>query len=425
LAREKWRCTTCRVVFSPLDEQLGLTQEGYSPGVVRGVVRQGGPCPSFADAARDLRELLDLRISPAHVRRLCERVGAEYAAARDAEVEAFRADRLGPAVGSAPAVAVVMLDGGRVQARAADGGRGVTGAGWKETRVGCCPSMASTEKAVDPQPDPPSKFLEPVAVARLASELKTRGGAAARRSRVEPRPPGPPRRRRSGRPRARPRALVRTVVATMADRDTFGYPVAAEVQRRLGEASRKACVCDGQKWNGSPFAVHLLPWGFIGILDVIHLVSYLYAAADREPGWAVYERWLRWAWAGHVDQVRTELERAAARLGRPPDGAKEDDPRAVVSEAFGYLTNNRDRMNDPEYRRRGLPISRAPVESVIKPVNRRVKGTEKFWLTAGAEAVLQVRAAILSEDNRSQRYATKPRPRGRAVGNNRLTGRTK
>jgi len=37
-------------------------------------------------------------------------------------------------------------------------------------------------------------------------------------------------------------------------------------------------------------------------------------------------------------------------------------------------------MNYPEYRRLGLPISSAPVESVIKPLNRRVKGSEKFWL---------------------------------------------
>lgn len=396
------------------------------------VVRQGGQCPSFADAARDLRELLDLSISPAHVRRLCERVGAEYAAARDADVASFRADALPAAVGSAPAVAAVMLDGGRVQTRVAEGSRGVTGPKWKETKVACCLSMASTEKAVDPQPDPPSKLLEPVAVARLAAELKARGGVAARRSHAEPRSSGsPPRRRRAGRRRrARPRPLVRTVVATMADSDTFGYQVATEVQRRrLGEAARKACVCDGQKWNWAVFALHLLPWGFVGVLDVIHLVSYLYAAAhaaaDKEAGWAVYERWLRWAWSGQVGLVLTELHRAAARLGAPPEGVKEDDPRAVVSEAVGYITNNRERMNYPEYRRQGLPISSAPVESLIKQVNRRVKGTEKFWLTAGAEAVLQIRAAILSGDDRSQRYATRPRPRGRAVGNNRLKGRTK
>ena len=60
------------------------------------------------------------------------------------------------------------------------------------------------------------------------------------------------------------------------------------------------------------------------------------------------------------------------------------------------------------------------MESVIKQLNRRVKGTEKFWAEGGAEAVLQVRAAYPSEDGRAERYAAKPRPRGRAVGAGRL-----
>ncbi|MBI1916298.1 MAG: histidine kinase [Planctomycetes bacterium] len=78
------------------------------------------------------------------------------------------------------------------------------------------------------------------------------------------------------------------------------------------------------------------------------------------------------------------------------------------------------RMNYPEYRRLGLPISSAPVESVIKQINRRVKGSEKFWLEQGAEAVLQVRAAYLSEDGRAERYWQRPRPYRRAVGSGRL-----
>jgi hypothetical protein len=35
---------------------------------------------------------------------------------------------------------------------------------------------------------------------------------------------------------------------------------------------------------------------------------------------------------------------------------------------------------------------------VIKQWNRRVKGSEKFWLEQGGEGILQVRAAYLSED---------------------------
>ncbi len=61
-----------------------------------------------------------------------------------------------------------------------------------------------------------------------------------------------------------------------------------------------------------------------------------------------------------------------------------------------------------------------PVESVIKQWNRRVKGSEKFWLQGGAEAILQVRTAYLSEDDRAERYWARPRPDARAVGSGRL-----
>ena len=70
------------------------------------------------------------------------------------------------------------------------------------------------------------------------------------------------------------------------------------------------------------------------------------------------------------------------------------------------------------FRREGLPITSAPVESLIKQFNQRVKGTEKFWNKGGAECVLQVRAAYLGDDDRGERFHEQ-RPRGRAVGRNR------
>jgi hypothetical protein len=36
-------------------------------------------------------------------------------------------------------------------------------------------------------------------------------------------------------------------------------------------------------------------------------------------------------------------------------------------------------MNYPDYRRQGLPVSTSMIESLIKEMNYRVKGTEKFW----------------------------------------------
>ncbi len=47
----------------------------------------------------------------------------------------------------------------------------------------------------------------------------------------------------------------------------------------------------------------------------------------------------------------------------------------------------------------GLPITSSHIESTIKQINRRVKGTEKFWSEGGAEALLQLAADYLSETN--------------------------
>jgi hypothetical protein len=62
-------------------------------------------------------------------------------------------------------------------------------------------------------------------------------------------------------------------------------------------------------------------------------------------------------------------------------------------------------MDYPRYRREGLPITSSPMESLIKQINHRVKGSEMFWNAPhGAEAILQLRAASLSEDDRLDRH---------------------
>jgi hypothetical protein len=115
----------------------------------------------------------------------------------------------------------------------------------------------------------------------------------------------------------------------------------------------------------------------------------------------------RACWQGRVAEVVEELEKQQAALGRPPPGEElaANDPRRVVAEALSYLGNNAERMNDPEYRRQGLPTTSSLVESRVGEFNARVKGKEKFWnRPGGAEAILQVRAALLSEDGRLPRH---------------------
>jgi hypothetical protein len=407
-----------------------LGTEGYSPTVLAKAVRQASKEYSFAEASADLRELAEIEISPTHLQRLSERVGEEWEELRDEEVEKFRERRLERDYKEPPRGATaVMLDGGRAQTRADDAGRGVSDPGWRESKVACCLSIETKTHAVDPQPEPPAKFLEPTIAARLASEVKRRSRPAIERSAGDHQANQATKKKAKKKSKRRKRVKkyprVRTVIATMENSETFGWQVAAEVHRRgLDRATRKACVCDGQAYNWSIYEMHLLPAGFIAVLDFLHLLAYLHDAAyalggaDEARSWKTYQQWLRWAWSGKAGTLLSALRAAVAAL--KAKGSTAAARRKTLEETLTYVTNNRQRMNYPGYRCLGLPVSSAPVESTIKQINRRIKGSEKFWLEGGAEAILQLRAAQLSDDDRWKRYWARPRKHRRAVGTGRL-----
>ena len=62
----------------------------------------------------------------------------------------------------------------------------------------------------------------------------------------------------------------------------------------------------------------------------------------------------------------------------------------------------------------GIPPSGAARESLLKEINQRGKGTEKFWCEAGAEPIRQRRADFLSHDQ--AREACWPRRQARETG---------
>ena len=152
------------------------------------------------------------------------------------------------------------------------------------------------------------------------------------------------------------------------------------------------------------------------ILDFIHAIQYVYSAAmalssDDVAGWTLYVKHVTMCWTGQVEQVIEELKSACWERGVDlSENIAADDPLKPVTDAMRYLGNNLKRMDYPRYRRLGLPVTIAPMESLIKQMNARVKGTEMFWDDPeGAESILHIRAAALSEDGRLDDYlATRP-----------------
>jgi hypothetical protein len=151
-------------------------------------------------------------------------------------------------------------------------------------------------------------------------------------------------------------------------------------------------------------------------------MSYVYGAAkalgtDLGTGWKLYKEWITWTWQGKVALVIEKLRERQQEEGLPLKGESESSVRSVLAKTLRYLENNQDKMKYDEYRKAGLPIVSSLVESMVKQISRRVKGTEKFWGEEGAEAVLQLRADYLSDDDimadfwkRRQTAATGQRP---------------
>lgn len=423
--------------FSLLDDRLGLRTEGYSPALVGKIEYAGGQCP-FDQAAEMLGRLSELSISGMHVQRITERLGRERAEERDRQVEQFQTGRLSAAHVEPPAVVAVHVDAGKTQVRCDGGGRGVHDPQWADTKVACFETYAPKLDDGDPQPEPPAAFLDRPTVMRLCQEIKqVRNDPSTRPTEKPPKAKEKAKEKKEkkegraeesavekvGR-QTRRRRLLRTAVATMQSVIGFAAMVGAEAQRRgFYRATCGAFIGDGGNWIG-PMGQELFP-GWAQVLDFIHLLVHLYQAAcaasagRAERAWRLYERLLRAAWAGQAQTVLELLREQSERIGLPPAAARPDDPRKIVAGTLAYVGQNAGRMDYPRYRRLGLPVTSAAVESLVKQFNQRIKGSEKFWLQGGVEAVLQVRAAYLSEDGRADDFHAR-RPRGHAVGQHRL-----
>jgi len=387
---------------------LGLDARELSPGLGERIVFAAGETRSFERAVLVLDKVGDAQVSDNTVQRVTGDVGRELAERRDASPRSAAALAQRPE--APPALAVVECDGGRFRMREPGHGRGVhlAGEGWRETKNACLISATRQTFDADPQPEPPACFLDPQHVAKIA---ETEALSVAASPATEP-PTRAALEASDHSPAAdqeqdwRPQRLVRTVVASVKSAREFGRQMAREAQRRrFFEAPAKTFLGDGLAWNWTIWKAHFRD--YTPILDFIHPLSYLFLAAkavhpaQAENAWSQYTAWMRGCWQGDVDQVLEELRQWQIQLGEPPAKAPPTDPRQIVASTITYLSNNRPRMNYPAYRQAGLPITTAWMESLVKEMNYRVKGTEMFWNDPdGGEAILQVRAATLSDDGR-------------------------
>jgi len=399
----------------------------YSPAVQQKIVYAGANNGSFDKARQDLAELAELDVGAKQVERLCRRIGAERCAERDESVRVYQHKPLverkrAPEGVPAPAVVAVSVDGGRLQIWERTEQAAVAcplspsettdepeskGSHWREDKIGLLMTLQSEVSASDPCPEIPETFVDPTRILKLARELKKQPALGEDSVRDSGEPETAQEALQDHPKWAPPEVLEKRMLGSRCPWPEFG-PKLAQAAWSAGfyEAPRQAFVADGSDNNWTIWREHFS--SFVGVLDFIHALSYVFAAAVAgrkfTEGWAGYVQWITWIWQGQVEQVVAALATRQVELGLPTEAESETSPRQIVARALGYLQNHKERMRYPEYRRQGLPITSSYVESTVKQFNRRVKGTEKFWTEAGAEAVLQLRADYLSDDKPLLRF---------------------
>lgn len=412
-------------------------EDTVSPRVLAKMIAAGTSGASFQDASRALEELANLSISDERVRRACGQVGRDRIEEQARLQEAFSRKSLPeqsfgkPADVEPPQLACVMADGGRYQLfdrgkHAPHGCSARKGEHWKESRIGLLARMSGEQHATDPQPTLPASLRYHALAEKLAqigktgnkcvpaalcsgaaeaacgSEATVAEGVADADSHDEV--PGLP----------RPTLEQRSVIASRHSWEEFGPLLESQAwYRGFAAAERKVFVSDGSASIEKLQQTHFSHYE--SVLDLLHALSYSLAAAraicaDEPAAEQQYDVWAAMIWEGRVAEVIDELTGHEARLGPPPPDARHDDPRQIVRTARVYYQNHASRMNYPHYRRQGYPLTSSLMESTVKQVSRRVKGSEKYWSAPGGEAMLRLRADYLSDDRPLRSYfAHRPR----------------
>ena len=168
-------------------------------------------------------------------------------------------------------------------------------------------------------------------------------------------------------------------------------------RRDPGQRKTAICLFDGEQalWN----AWQLFFEHTIGILDIFHVLEYLWDAAhcfhpEQSQAAADFatDR-LRMMLEGKVGYVIGGLRQMQTKHGLP--AAK----RKKLATVIGYFENNRAHMRYDEYLAAGYPIGSGVAEGACRHlVKDRLEQTGMRWVRDGAQAMLYLRATYLNGD---------------------------
>lgn len=313
--------------------------------MIRLAVRQGVEIPSYARGASNFTDLTGVPISESALQRLTMKYGEAMVQMQEQEAEAMvrvPKDEEGVVWREIPQpdsdVMAVSADGVLIHTREE---------GWKEVKVMSVSAVCSAVCPHEPQAD----------------DAQT------------------------------PRLEKHSYRAGLWEAKTFTHHYWAESYLRgVEKAKQIVCISDGAAWIWNMVFV-CFPRR-IEVLDWWHMLQYLWLLVgevmDTSSPQAV-------AW---IEAQKRNLAHSQHRL--LVRGIRTLYPRHsplpdTVHKALEYLWHHRRRMDYAAYREAGLPIGSGTIESAAKTVvQQRMKQAGMRWSRRGAQAMLALRASLLS-----------------------------
>ncbi len=333
-SRGYYYCSGCHKGSYPLDTAFGIGPGQFTDEVQNGVCRLGVGLP-FEPAAGTFAALTGIAVSPREVERLTEGRGA----ALEGHLAAEREKLLGA---DATAPDRVTPEGGGVWAVALDAARARFEDGWHDVK-------AAVVFRAKPK----------------VSEGRVDGARADQLS----------------------------YVAEVGSMEKAGQRLYAEAVKRGVDPSEDLVIClgDGAPANWNQFATQFP--NRVEVLDWWHSVDHIWSASNglfgegSADGNAWVEARKAELWDGAVEKVIAALHSEA---GKPRGQAAADE--------IHYFETNKDRMRYDRYREQGYPIGSGTVESACKRlIGARLKQAGMCWKKEGAQAVVSLRAGLLSQ----------------------------
>ena len=344
LNRPYYHCRHCWRGAAPFDRDLGIEGTQYSPGVRRLLAVVGGETP-FARGRELLADLAGIPVSVKAVEREAEAIGRDLA--ERLESQRRQADLRGfpQQTGEPIPTLYIEMDGTGIPVTpaAASGRCGKDGAParTREVKLGC----VFTQTDLDAEGRP------------LRDERST------------------------------------SYTGAIEDAEAFGLRIYHEAWRRgLDRATRQVVIGDGAAWIWNLSYLHF-PHA-IEIVDIFHAREHLW-----ELGRLLFplDRKQRRRWV-----LRRKKQLDGGRIEHLVRSLRALDPDTdVLAEKLrteaAYFEGHADRMRYAEFRRQDLFVGSGVIEAGCRSVIAgRVKRSGMFWTVDGANAIIALRCAQLS-----------------------------